>query len=36
VISIPGLLDWLQDGDEVELDGGAGTVRRIVAKDANA
>jgi rifampicin phosphotransferase len=36
VISIPGLLDWLQDGDEVELDGGAGTVRRIVAKDGNA
>jgi pyruvate,water dikinase len=36
VISIPGLLDWLQDGDEVELDGGAGIVRRIIAKDANA
>jgi len=36
VISIPGLLDWLQDGDEVELDGAAGTVRRLVAKDPNA
>jgi phosphohistidine swiveling domain-containing protein len=38
VISIPGLLDWLQDGDEVELDGAAGIVRRIlaVAKEANA
>jgi|HubBroStandDraft_4_1064222.scaffolds.fasta_scaffold03692_2 phosphohistidine swiveling domain-containing protein len=40
VISIPGLLDWLQDGDEVELDGAAGTVRRLVnasvAKEANA
>ncbi len=40
VISIPGLLDWLQDGDEVELDGAAGTVRRLAntsaAKEANA
>jgi phosphohistidine swiveling domain-containing protein len=36
VISIPGLLDWLQDGDEVELDGAAGTVRRLVANEANA
>jgi pyruvate,water dikinase len=36
VISIPGLLDWLQDGDEVELDGAAGTVRRLVANKANA
>ena len=36
VISIPGLLDWLHDGDEVELDGAAGIVRRISAGDANA
>jgi len=36
VISIPGLLDWLQDGDEVELDGAAGIVRRLAAKEANA
>ncbi|MGA7630982.1 MAG: PEP/pyruvate-binding domain-containing protein [Terriglobales bacterium] len=40
VISLPGLLDWLQDGDEVELDGAAGTVRRLVdvsaAGEANA
>jgi rifampicin phosphotransferase len=40
VISIPGLLDWLHDGDEVELDGAAGTVRRLVnvsaAREANA
>ncbi|MFI5368937.1 MAG: FGGY family carbohydrate kinase [Spirochaetia bacterium] len=38
VISIPGLLDWLQDGDEVELDGAAGIVRRIVpvAEEPNA
>lgn len=36
VISIPGLLDWLQDGDEIELDGAAGIVRRLAAKEANA
>jgi phosphohistidine swiveling domain-containing protein len=36
VISIPGLLDWLQDGDEVELDGAEGIVRRIAARDAAA
>jgi phosphohistidine swiveling domain-containing protein len=38
VISIPGLLDWLKDGDEVELDGAAGIVRRVVAvaQEANA
>ena len=40
VISLPGLLDWLHDGDEVELDGAAGTVRRLfdvsAAREANA
>jgi phosphohistidine swiveling domain-containing protein len=36
VISIPGLLDWLQDGDEVELDGAAGIVRRIAAQENHA
>jgi phosphohistidine swiveling domain-containing protein len=36
VISIPGLLDWLRDGDEVELDGAAGTVRRLAANKADA
>ena len=36
VISIPGLLDWLRDGDEVELDGAAGIVRRLAAKEAGA
>ncbi len=40
VISIPGLLDWLQDGDEVELDGATGIVRRLVdvapTKETNA
>jgi phosphohistidine swiveling domain-containing protein len=29
VVSIQGLTHWLRDGDEVELDGAAGTVRRI-------
>lgn len=29
VVSIQGLTRWLHDGDEVELDGAAGTVRRI-------
>ena len=36
VISIPGLLEWLRDGDEVEVDGAAGIVRRLVATEANA
>lgn len=36
VISIPGLLDWLQDGDEVELDGAAGIVRRLAPKETHA
>jgi pyruvate,water dikinase len=29
VVSIPGLTRWLRDGDVVELDGAAGTVRRV-------
>lgn len=36
VISIPGLLDWIRDGDEVELDGAAGSVRRLAANKADA
>ncbi len=36
VISIPGLLEWLQDGDEVELDGAAGIVRRVAPKKTHA
>ena len=35
VVSIPGLTSWLRDGDEVELDGAQGSVRRIVGGDAN-
>ncbi len=29
VVSIPGLLDWLRDSDEIEVDGTAGVVRRL-------
>lgn len=36
VISIPGLLDWLKDGDEVELDGAAGIVRRVAGQESHA
>lgn len=36
VIAIPGLLDWLEDGDEVELDGASGVVRRLRRRDGNA
>ena len=36
VVSIPGLMSWLQDGDEVELDGARGHVRRIPAEGAHA
>ena len=32
VVSIPGLTSWLEDGDEVELDGAIGTVRRVSAE----
>jgi len=29
VVSVEGLTAWLQDGDEVEFDGGTGRIRRI-------
>jgi pyruvate,water dikinase len=29
VVSVPGLTRWLRDGDWVEMDGGAGTIRRL-------
>jgi pyruvate,water dikinase len=29
IVSIPGLMGWLEDGDEVEMDGGTGVVRRV-------
>jgi rifampicin phosphotransferase len=30
VVGLPGLMHWLQDGDEVELDGARGTVTRLL------
>jgi pyruvate,water dikinase len=36
VVSIPGLTSWLQDGDEVELDGARGTVRLVSAEGVHA
>lgn len=32
VVSITGLTGWIRDGDEVELDGSTGEVRRITAR----
>jgi pyruvate,water dikinase len=36
VVSIPGLTAWLRDGDEIELDGARGTVRRFVSQESYA
>jgi pyruvate,water dikinase len=36
VVSIRGLTEWLRDGDEVELDGARGTVRRLHSGDSHA
>jgi phosphohistidine swiveling domain-containing protein len=36
VVSIPGLTQWLRDGDLVELDGAQGSVRRISLRGGNA
>jgi pyruvate,water dikinase len=36
VIAVPGLTAWLRTGDEVELDGRTGVVRRIVPESADA
>jgi pyruvate,water dikinase len=36
VVSIPGLTEWLRNGDIVELDGARGTVRRIEAEEPHA
>jgi hypothetical protein len=33
VVGIPRLLETLRDGDEVELDGTSGAVRRIAAAE---
>jgi pyruvate,water dikinase len=34
VVSIPGLVDWLKDGDEVEINGASGIVRRLRRADS--
>lgn len=34
VVSVTGLTEWLRTGDEIELDGGSGAVRRITAAGA--
>jgi rifampicin phosphotransferase len=36
VVAIPGLTNWLRDGDVVELDGALGTVRRVDRRGENA
>ena len=36
VIAVPGLTSWLRTGDEVELDGRTGEVRRIAPETADA
>ena len=39
VVSVPGLTTWLRDGDDVELDGSTGVIRRLepaVAADDDA
>jgi pyruvate,water dikinase len=36
VVSIPGIMSWLSDGDVVELDGAEGVVRRISSEAPNA
>ena len=33
IVSIPGVTQWLKDGDQVELDGRSGVVRRINVSD---
>jgi phosphohistidine swiveling domain-containing protein len=35
VVSIPGVTKWLRDGDLVEIDGGKGTVRRLLGTEAH-
>jgi pyruvate,water dikinase len=33
VVSIPGLTQWLKTGDVVEMNGAAGTVRRLTPEE---
>ncbi len=36
VVSVPRVTEWLRDGDLVEIDGGKGTVRRLLSEEAHA
>lgn len=36
VVSVPGVTDWLHDGDLVEIDGGKGIIRRLQSEAAHA
>jgi phosphohistidine swiveling domain-containing protein len=36
VVSVPGVTEWLRDGDLVEIDGGKGIVRRLRNEEAHA
>jgi pyruvate,water dikinase len=36
VVSVPGVTEWLRDGDLVEIDGGKGIVRRLQSEAAHA
>jgi pyruvate,water dikinase len=33
VVSLPGVIGWLRDGDWVEMDGRAGSVRRVASPE---
>lgn len=35
VVAVPGVTQWLRDGDLVELDGGKGIVRRLLSEEAH-
>jgi rifampicin phosphotransferase len=36
IVSLPGLVDWLRDGDQIEMDGGSGRVTRLGRVEATA
>lgn len=35
VVSVPGLMDWLKDGDIVEMNGTTGTITKITEQESN-
>jgi pyruvate,water dikinase len=36
VVSLPGVTDWLSDGDWIEMDGSTGVVRRVASPQGYA